>query len=194
MQRQPRPLPQLTDKALDRFHRSYVVNPATGCWEFKQRGAKNYGYFQFRSKGYRAHRLSFALHTGRDPGDLLVCHSCDNPPCINPDHLWLGDHAANLADMKAKGRHPTAKRNTGCGHNASEKSAYGRFGRTLCRQCDRERRREKRRNFRATTIWFSSVEAQTLDRLAAEQGLSFTQIVRNVFVAGFSLKNQSSKL
>ena len=36
MQRQPRPLPQLTDKALDRFHRSYVVNPATGCWEFKQ--------------------------------------------------------------------------------------------------------------------------------------------------------------
>jgi hypothetical protein len=52
-----------------------------------------------------AHRFSYALHYGVDPGDRLVCHTCDNPRCVNPKHLFLGDHRANNLDCKNKGRH-----------------------------------------------------------------------------------------
>ena len=52
----------------------------------------------------RAHRIAYYLANGKDPGDLMVCHTCDHPPCCNPAHLWLGDNSANQNDAIAKGR------------------------------------------------------------------------------------------
>lgn len=91
-----------------------------GCWIWKGRilPRKEYGVFEYRDHGRKvaaqAHRYSYELHNGKIlghvPGDpdkeICVLHRCDNPPCVNPEHLWLGSDKDNIHDMIAKGRHP----------------------------------------------------------------------------------------
>jgi hypothetical protein len=65
------------------------------------------GYGQFTvSKGlfYGAHAVSYALAYGAIPPNMSICHHCDNPPCVNPDHLFMGTQSDNAFDMLAKGR------------------------------------------------------------------------------------------
>lgn len=53
----------------------------------------------------KAHRLAWAMHNGADPAGMVVMHTCDNPPCVNPEHLVLGTHVQNQIDKVQKGRH-----------------------------------------------------------------------------------------
>lgn len=83
------------------------------CWEWKaSRYEKGYGFFRRRGhvKGRsgdcaQAHRMAWELTNGLIPDGLCVCHRCDNPPCCNPSHLFLGTNDDNMADMCAKDRH-----------------------------------------------------------------------------------------
>ena len=81
------------------------VERGDGCWEWRgTRRRDGYGQLMVNGKLIRAHRLAYELSVGPIPPGLSVCHRCDNPPCVRPDHLWLGSRAENLADMTAKGR------------------------------------------------------------------------------------------
>lgn len=83
---------------------SYVA-VSGGCWPWLG-GTDDDGYGQFLYKGnaVRSHRVAWIFTFGEIPNGLRVLHTCDNPPCCNPDHLFLGTQANNNADMVAKGR------------------------------------------------------------------------------------------
>lgn len=87
------------------------VEKSSGCWEWRGvRSAAGYGYTSTRPK-LLAHRFSWTLAHGAGPGDLFVCHRCDNPGCVRPDHLFLGTVRDNAADMRHKGRSAMGDRN-----------------------------------------------------------------------------------
>ena len=85
-----------------------VRHPELGpCWEWaKSRMKLRGGYGQVRIEGrtLKAHRVAYGLWVGSIPNGHCVLHRCDNPPCINPDHLFTGTHRDNALDKVAKGR------------------------------------------------------------------------------------------
>lgn len=81
-----------------------------GCWIWLGTlNPKGYGIVKFADETFRAHRLSWLVHRGEIPNSLFVLHQCDTPSCVNPDHLFLGDHRENMRDMARKGRSAGAK-------------------------------------------------------------------------------------
>jgi hypothetical protein len=82
-----------------------VERKSEGCWEWRGRILQNgYGQFDVKRRPTAAHRYAYELTYGAIPDGLIVCHRCDNPRCVRPDHLFLGSHADNARDKSAKGR------------------------------------------------------------------------------------------
>ena len=95
---------------LRRFFSNVRISEPDACWEWI--GSKytvGYGQFSIPVDGRNrtmvgAHRFAWALAFGKTPKGMFVCHHCDNPPCVRPDHLFLGTHTENIRDMLRKGR------------------------------------------------------------------------------------------
>lgn len=98
--------------AIERFTDLYVPEPNSGCWLWTggSLGSMGYGAFSpagatFKVRGVvYAHRFAYEHFVGPVPAGLCVLHRCDTPPCVNPDHLFLGTQLENVRDMMAKGR------------------------------------------------------------------------------------------
>jgi hypothetical protein len=89
---------------IERFENKYIPEPNSGC--FIWLGALSnvgYGRISYYGKNRLAHRVAWIITNG-DPQEFFVCHRCDNPLCVNVDHLFLGTHQENMDDMRNKKR------------------------------------------------------------------------------------------
>lgn len=99
---------------IERFWKKVDVLSVDECWEWKG-FCSPYGYFKDSpTTSTSAHIFSYKIHFGEIPDGMFVCHSCDNPPCVNPNHLFLGTPLDNMRDKIQKGR---ARYNPPIGNN-----------------------------------------------------------------------------
>lgn len=97
--------PRSTNPLARFWNKVSIPDHGDKCWEWTQGITKQgYGRFWINGRQESAHRFSWRSTRGYIPDGLLVCHSCDNPRCVNPYHLFLGNHQINYRDAMSKGR------------------------------------------------------------------------------------------
>lgn len=145
----------LPDRFWAKVNKDGPIHPTLGteCWIWT--GCKTrFGHGQIGRGGrgtglIPSHRVSWEMHNAPVPDGLWVLHHCDNPPCVRPDHLFLGTHQDNMHDMVRKGRHTSTKK-THCprGHKyADDNLTLTSRGARACRQCSRAAKRRSAKRF-----------------------------------------------
>jgi hypothetical protein len=130
------------NKLADRFWAKVNIVAGGECWTWtRSRSRGGYGKFNARINGKRVHtasRIAWIICHGIIPGRLHVLHRCDNPPCVRPDHLFLGTNLDNVRDSIAKGRRARPEQCVN-GHQFSKSNTYiiPATGRRNCKQCRR---------------------------------------------------------
>ena len=118
----------------DRLHARITI--VGDCWEWSgSRNAQGYGTMLIKGRCVLTHRVMAAMTFGMFDRRLCVLHRCDNPPCCNPDHLFLGDRKDNRLDQISKGRDPNVNK-THCKQGHEFPPSVGP-GRRVCPECSR---------------------------------------------------------
>jgi hypothetical protein len=133
----------ITDRQyIARFHERSVITPNRCFIWTGTESTKGYGMVSYRNKQWLIHRLSHVIHLGPIIPGKLVCHTCDNRRCWNPDHLWLGTNRENMVDCSRKGR-AWKQQNTACkrGHPYTPETVrlldMGMTNKRVCKLCAR---------------------------------------------------------
>jgi len=112
------------------------------CWEWKGKHIPaGYGRISYKGTEGYVHRYSYVEFVGEIPENQHVCHHCDNPPCWNPDHLFVGTHQDNMIDKSKKGR--TWREKCLRGHVLDEENIYVWSGVRRCKECARNWKKER---------------------------------------------------
>lgn len=132
---------------VDRFMAKVIPEALTGCWLWTGAMQHAYGKFRINMRDVRAHRVSWEMHIGPIPDGLEVCHHCDTPLCVNPDHLFIGTHYDNMTDCKQKRRfkpHNILKTHCKHGHELSGENLYTYKSGRYCRECRKVQSRKSK--------------------------------------------------
>jgi hypothetical protein len=141
----------MLDKDIKRFWGKVSIKGNERCWEWTaSRYPFGYGQFWLNRTQVLAHRISWIIKNGPIENGLFVCHHCDNASCVNPSHLFLGNHTDNMRDMLNKGRN-FYKNKTHCpkGHEYAPDNIYLRSKKhRICKICNDARSAKNRKKQR----------------------------------------------